>query len=86
MPEIPHDLMDQAKDVFENLPLGSERQSIENIALALQAERMRSSEPLVRLVDALLRKDTAQDGNWGWPSFHEELVAIRATLSTDDVS
>ena len=35
---------------------------------------------LAKLVDALLRKGTAQDGNWGWPAFHDELREMQASL------
>lgn len=40
-------------------------------------------EALYRLIDALLRLDSEQDGNWGWPSFDQELHDIRAALARD---
>lgn len=38
------------------------------------------AQQLLRLVDALLRHDTEQDGNWGWPSTRQELTSIRYAL------
>lgn len=32
------------------------------------------------LCSALQRRGTEQDGNWGWPAFHEELTQIRLSL------
>ena len=36
---------------------------------------------VVVLLDALDRKDTERDGNWGYPPFHQELREIRFFLS-----
>ena len=38
---------------------------------------MTDAEILYRLIDALLRKDTEQDGNWGHMTFHEELRLLK---------
>ena len=42
---------------------------------------MTDREALLILIDALLRKDTEQDGNWGWPSFTAELRYLQERLS-----
>lgn len=42
---------------------------------------MATKEALLRLIDALRRKDTEQDGNWGYPSFYEELDEIERLLT-----
>jgi hypothetical protein len=39
------------------------------------------SSALARLCDALLRWHTEQDGNWGYPSFRNEVAAIRDALT-----
>lgn len=38
---------------------------------------MSEAEILERLIDALLRKDTEQDGNWGHMGFYEELKLLK---------
>lgn len=41
-------------------------------------ERIFRLETIVRLLlIALLKKDTAQDANWGWPSYREQLHAMQ---------
>jgi hypothetical protein len=35
---------------------------------------------LCKLIDALLRKDSEIDGNWGHPDFHAELREMRDSL------
>lgn len=45
---------------------------------------MSLSEQLLRLVQALRRKDTAQDGNFGWPSFQDALADIEKNLTEDN--
>lgn len=35
---------------------------------------------VAKLVEALERKGTEQDGNWGYPMFKEELAEIKAEL------
>lgn len=35
---------------------------------------------LARVISALIRKDTDQDGDWGWQSFREELKEIRREI------
>lgn len=47
---------------------------------------MTEREALLELIDALLRKGTEQDGNWGFPSFHEQLRLIRHRLIEDSQS
>lgn len=39
---------------------------------------------LAKLIDALLRKDTEKDGNWGYPSFEKELREMRQSLEDTD--
>lgn len=45
---------------------------------------MRDSEFLVvmlsKLIEALERKDTERDGNWGYMPFREEIAEMRAEL------
>lgn len=41
---------------------------------------------LAKLLDALRRRGTAQDGNWGFPSFHEEIEEMhKSILDTPEV-
>lgn len=40
----------------------------------------RAEGAILRLIDALRRKDSEQDGNWGFPSFYEELTQIENEL------
>lgn len=35
---------------------------------------------LCRLIGALLRQGTEQDGNWGWPTFSQEIRDILHSL------
>lgn len=42
--EIPADVMNAARDVFENLPLGHESEAVNVIARALLAERERAAK------------------------------------------
>lgn len=35
---------------------------------------------VLKLAEALERKDTEQDGNWGWPTFFQELHDVKKTL------
>lgn len=37
-------------------------------------------EVLLRLIDALMRKDTERDGNWGYKNFYAELNELKDTL------
>lgn len=47
-----------------------------------EAERIERLENLVaKLASALYRQNSEQDGNWGWPSFHDEMKAIQAELA-----
>lgn len=39
---------------------------------------------MAKLIDALLRKDSELDGNWGRPSFHQELREMHASLMNTD--
>lgn len=39
---------------------------------------------MAKLIDALLRKGTEQDGNWGYPSFRAELEEMRKSLDETD--
>lgn len=41
---------------------------------------------VIRLIEAILRKNTEQDGNWGWPSFHQELRDILSSLHDEPAS
>gem|GEM_PF-3068160 len=36
---------------------------------------------LDKLCDALFRRGTEQDGNWGWPKFTDEVQEIRDQIS-----
>jgi hypothetical protein len=46
------------------------------------AERLdRLEKMLDKLCFALQRKETEQSGNWGWPSFYEELIEIREKMN-----
>lgn len=49
----------------------------------LRAENRLLREQVAKLCDALLRKDSEQDGNWGHPSFYDEVRAIRAEIKQD---
>ena len=41
-------------------------------------ERLKAlEEAFVQLLDAIRRAETEQDGNWGWPSFSDELKRLR---------
>lgn len=42
---------------------------------------MTDREAILVLISALLRKDTEQDGNWGYPSFYKELRELMSTLN-----
>jgi hypothetical protein len=45
------------------------------------AERIARLELVVRkLIGVLERRDTIKDGNWGWPSYRDELAALGASL------
>ena len=37
-------------------------------------------EILIKLLDALERKDTERDGNWGYKPFHVEILELKARL------
>ena len=39
---------------------------------------------MMKLVDALLRKGTYQGGDWGYPSFRDELREMHASLLATD--
>lgn len=38
------------------------------------------AQALLKLIDAIRRRGTEQDGNWGWPTFTEELKDIENIL------
>ena len=45
------------------------------------SERIERLERVVAaLLDALRRQGSIQDGQWGWPSFHEEVVDLLGQL------
>jgi hypothetical protein len=47
-------------------------------------ERLERLEGVViKLCDALQRKGTERDGNWGYPRFEQELVEIKTDLATE---
>lgn len=51
------------------------------------AERVDRLERLVlKLASALRRKDSEQDGNWGWPSFNQEMAEILTELAPEQES
>lgn len=53
-----------------------------NYDTALLYERIdRLERTLAVLMDAMDRKDTERDGNWGYPSFREELRGLRFWLA-----
>lgn len=39
---------------------------------------------MAKLIGALLRKDTEQNGNWGYPTFHQELTEMLESLEQTD--
>lgn len=39
---------------------------------------------MAKLIDALLRKGSEHDGNWGFPDFYDELRQMRESLSETD--
>ena len=41
-------------------------------------------EVLLELIDALEKRDTEQDGNWGHKSFHQRLAELKAKLRGKD--
>jgi hypothetical protein len=43
--------------------------------------RVKTLEKIIlALLGALLRKNTEQDGNWGWPSFRSEIKRLEEEL------
>ena len=44
---------------------------------------MTDREALLELIDALLRKDTEQDGNWGYLPFRSEFRLLAERLKAD---
>ena len=43
----------------------------------------KEQEVLKRLIGALLRKDTEQDGSWGYMSFYDELRELEKLLGEE---
>jgi hypothetical protein len=50
------------------------------------SERIARLELIVRkLLGTLQRRDTIQDGNWGWPSYRDDLKALEMELVPKDL-
>ena len=56
----------------------------EDVAAAMVAAEREALPDALLLLDklcfALERRGTAQDGNWGWPRFEDELTEIRTAI------